>query len=163
MIRIIEKCSSHLRRARLTWLRPRFPWIVLGLALVCVALVGCGKEPSAKVMHGSVTCSGESVPIGNVTFVPIDGTAARICAAPVVDGQYRIEAKGGVPLGKYRIEVNARRKTGRTIQGNNGIEQTMIDEEVRTGPAAYAGDKSPLTTEVRADSDGQLDIAIPPQ
>ena len=31
------------------------------------------------------------------------------------------------------------------------------------GPAAYANDKSPLTAEVRVDSDGQFNIAIPRQ
>ena len=49
-------------------------------------------------------------------------------------------ANGGVPLGKYRVQVDARQKTGRKVQGNNGLEMTTIDEEVRMGPAAYAGD-----------------------
>ena len=37
----------------------------------------------------------------------------------------------------------------------------MIDETVRMGPAIYAGDQSPLVVDVRTDSDGQFDIAIP--
>jgi hypothetical protein len=112
---------------------------------------------------GSVTCGGEKVTVGRVSFVPIDGSGGRICVAPIADGQYRTEPLGGVRLGKYRVEIDARRKTGRKIQGSNGVEQTMIDEEVRMGPAAYAGDKSPLTTEIRADSDGRFDIAMPRQ
>ena len=56
-------------------------------------------------MHGSVTCGSERVATGRVSFAPIEGTAGRICAATIVDGQYHIDAQGGVPLGDYRVEV----------------------------------------------------------
>jgi hypothetical protein len=134
-------------------------WLSGGIVGVAV-LTGCTKGPSAKAINGTVACGGEKVITGRVTFVPVDGVG-RTCAASIVGGQYRIDADGGVPLGKYRVEVDAKKKTGRKIQGSNGIEKTMIDEEIRVGPAAYAGDKSPLTTEIRSDSDAIYDIAIP--
>ena len=143
---------------RTSWL-----FILTTLGLACFAPLGCGaKGPTAKAMQGSVTCGGEKASKGMVSFVPIDGTSGRICAAPIVDGQYRFDG-GGVVLGKYRVQIDARRKTGRKVKGNNGMEVTMIDEEIRMGPEAYAGQGSPLTVDVRADSDGRFDIAIPSQ
>ena len=85
-------------------------------------------------MHGSVACGGENVSGGTVSFVPIEAGVGRISMGRIVEGQYRIDAAGGVPQGKYRVQVDARRKTGRRIQGNNGIEQAMIDEQVPHRP-----------------------------
>ena len=132
---------------------------VLGLA--CLASAGCGKGPAAKPVYGNVTYGGESVPMGRVSFVPMDDAAGPPCAAPIVDGQYRFEERGGVPLGKHRVQVDARKKTGRKVMGHNGFERTMIDEEVRMGPEIYAGNRSTLVLDVAADFDGQFDIAIP--
>lgn len=133
------------------------------LLLTALLLAGCSKGPTTKMIYGSVTCGGEKVAIGRVSFVPIDGAEGRICVAPIADGQYRTESLGGVRLGKYRVEIDARRKTGRKIQGSNGVEQAMIDEEVRLGPAAYSGDKSPLMVEITSDFKGQYDIVMPVQ
>ncbi len=132
------------------------------LAVVCMTALGCGKgKPPLKHMHGSVTCGGEKVPLGRVTFVPIEGTPGLPAPAEIVDGEYHFQAPGGVPLGKHRVQVVARRKTGRKVQGFNGIETSLIDEEVRMGPDIYAGEKSPLIVEIRADSDGRCDIKLP--
>jgi hypothetical protein len=130
------------------------------LGVVCLVLVGCGRGLPAKVMYGSVTCGGENVPGGVVSFVPVDTNSGRICAAPIVNGQYRVDA-GGVPLGKYRAQVDAHKKTGRKVKGFNGIEMAMVDEEVRMGPESYTNQNSPFVVEVGADSDGRFDIAIP--
>jgi hypothetical protein len=134
------------------------------LVAMCLLALGCGQNgPSRKIMHGNVTCGGEKVSLGHVSFVPIEGTAGQTSSAPIVDGQYRIEASGGVPVGKHRAEVDARKHTGRKVKGFNGRETTSVDEEVRMGPESYAGSQSPLTADVRADSDGTFDIAIPRQ
>ena len=100
------------------------------LALAWLVVAGCGRGRHATVMHGSVACGGENVSGGTVSFVPIEAGVGRISMGRIVEGQYRIDAAGGVPQGKYRVQVDARRKTGRRIQGNNGIEQAMIDEQV---------------------------------
>ena len=123
--------------------------------------VGCERGLSAKVLHGNVVCGGKKVPIGRVFFVPIGGAVGPTCMARIVDGQYRIEARGGVPLGKHRVQVDARKPTGRKVPGSNGRETATIDEEVRIGPAAYAGEQSPLAVDVRTDFDGRFDIVIP--
>lgn len=134
------------------------------LGLVCLLPCGCAKKgPPTKVVFGSVTCDGEKVPLGRVLFVPIENASGPNCAAMIMDGQYRIDARGGVPVGKYRVCVDARKKTCRRVSGSVGTESAMIDEEVRIGPELYAGDQSPLVADVRADSDGKVDLVIPQQ
>jgi len=114
--------------------------LLVAAGLACLTLLGCGGKTQSKLLHGSVACGGEKAPMGQIMFVPIENTSQPPIAATVVDGQYRMVAGGGVPLGKYRVRVDARKKTGRKVQGNNGLEVTMIDEVVgwvpRLTPAA---------------------------
>lgn len=127
-----------------------------------VVAAGCGPRglPS-KPMHGSVTCGGQAVLTGLVTFMPIDGAAGANCAAAIVDGQYSIQARGGVPFGKHRVCVIAEKKTGRQVEGHNGRETVLVDEKVRIGPPSYSGEQSPLIVDIRSDSDDRYDIVLP--
>ena len=132
------------------------------LAAVCLPLVtGCGKESSTKVVYGTVTYAGERVETGQLRFVPIDGTPGPASLAKIVNGEFRIEARGGVPIGRHRVEVEAFKRTGRKVVGRRGLEESMVDETVRLGAQKYAGNQSPLTVEVTADADGRIDIEIP--
>ena len=132
------------------------------LAAVCLPLVtGCGKENSTKVVYGTVTYAGESVETGQLRFVPVDGTPGPASLAKIANGEFRIEARGGVQIGWHRVEVEALKKTGRQVVGRRGLEETMVDETVRLGAEEYASNQSPLRIEVTADSDGQIDIEIP--
>jgi hypothetical protein len=136
--------------------------IVGVLAIMCLPLAGCGsKELPAKLLHGTVTCGGQKAPSGQVVFMPIEGTPGPNTAAMIVDGQYRVNSRGGVPLGKHRVVVDARKKTGKQVKGHNGREETMIDGEISLGPAVYAGSQSPLVVEITSGSEEQYDIAIP--
>lgn len=130
--------------------------------LAYLLLAGCGKPSLEKVVHGSVTCGNEKVPCGMVSFVPMPGTSGPTSTGLIVDGQYRIEARGGVPFGKHRVQVDAKKPTGRKIQGSNGLEITMIDEQVRMGAEIYVGDQSPLIADIQGDCNGRFDITIPP-
>jgi hypothetical protein len=137
---------------------------VMALALACMVSTGCGrKAPAAKVVYGAVTCGGEKVSQGKITFTPIEGNPAPNCVASIVDGRYRIDARGGVYVGKYRVLVDARKKTGRQVMKLDPIvhEKVKTDETVRMGPENYVGEHSPLVVEVRSGADGRIDIAIP--
>jgi hypothetical protein len=134
---------------------------IAALVLLCLAaLGGCRKGPPAIELHGSVTCNGEKVSAGQVTLVPLDDNG-RVCAATIVDGQYRIAAQGGVPLGKYRVQIDARRKTGRKVNSFNGVELAKVDEEVSIGPKDYGNQRSPLSLDVSRDFPGCYDITLP--
>ena len=134
----------------------------LMLLSACLVPAGCSDGGlESKIVFGKVTCGGEPVPMGHVRFVPIEGTPGPASTGTIVDGQYRIEARGGVPVGKHRVEVLAQRKTGRKVMGSHGLEPAEVDEIVLAGPPEYEGANSPLVRDVSDDMDGQIDIEIP--
>ncbi len=128
----------------------------------CLLTAGCGDKGGlpSRVLHGSVLYGEEKAEMGRLRFVPIEGTPGSASTVMIVDGQYRVEARGGVPIGKHRVEVDARRKTGRKVP-LPAREGTLIEETVRMGPDRYAGTQSPLTIKVTEQSDGRIDIIIP--
>ncbi len=129
--------------------------------LACLLLSGCGdKGLPSKVVHGTVTFEGKPVDQGSVRFVPIEDTSGPASVGQVIDGNYSIEARGGVVLGKHRVEVTGLKKTGRQVPGHNGLEPGMVDETLSVGPPEYTGSKSPLVYELSADSDGRFDIDL---
>ena len=82
-------------------------YLLLGVG--CLLSVGCGGQNgvSTEVIHGTVTVGGQTPETGRLRFVPIEGTPGPASTGRIVDGQYRIEARGGVPVGKHRVEVTA--------------------------------------------------------
>ncbi|WP_439627908.1 hypothetical protein [Gemmata sp.] len=71
-------------------------------------LTGCRNELDATVT-GRVTVGGRDAPIGEVTFYPADGDAARPTPRGMIerDGSYtlRVGARTGLPAGVYRVAV----------------------------------------------------------
>ena len=138
-----------------------FPQWLLMFTLGCLAWSGCGpKGLPVIVVRGTVTCDGEEVETGGVRFVPIEGTKGPASHSTIVNGKYRIEVRGGVPVGKHRVEVDARRKTGKKVPTVTD-QSILMEETVPVGPEAYAGRESPLVKEVTANSNGKIDIEIP--
>ena len=156
----VPKVADRVKAGRCRVFRLLF---FLAMAGGCLGVLGCGRgEFRPKIVYGTVMVGDQKVETGQVRFVPIDATAgAPPGASPIVVGQYRIDARGGVPLGRYRVEVDAYKKTGRQVRGFTGTEQGMIDELVHMGPEKYGGPDSPLIVELTADSDGRIDIQIP--
>ena len=134
------------------------------LTVVCACWIGCGfGESSSQVVHGTVTVDGRKADGGLVRFFPIDGTPGGANAAEIIGGGYRIEARGGAQLGKYRVEVTAKKKSGRQVAQDTGIETVMGDEMITISPPQYAGKQSPLVAEITAGFDGRFDIEISTQ
>jgi hypothetical protein len=68
---------------------------------------GCGKEseiPKA-VVTGTVTYNKENIEMGQIRFMPIEGTKGPMAAGIIIDGKYEATAAGGVPLGKHKVEI----------------------------------------------------------
>ena len=127
------------------------------------ALSGCSRDSlDKKIVFGTIVCGDEEVECGHVRFVPIEGTSGPATTGTIEDGAYRLENRGGVPVGKHRVEVIARRKTGKKITRENRFgDEEEIAEELAIGPIAYEGKQSPLVKEVTRESDGKIDIEIP--
>lgn len=83
------------------------------LALACVVSAamtsGCqNKNPlQRQAVSGHVTLDGTPVKLGNVEFVPLDGSSPVSGGAVVRDGRYNIGELRGLPPGKYRVCVHA--------------------------------------------------------
>ncbi|WP_145247842.1 hypothetical protein [Aeoliella mucimassa] len=125
------------------------------LGAACLALAfstGCGKSGGLDkvVVEGDVTYDGNPVQNGEIRFHPIEGTEGPVSGAPIVDGHYRAVAKGGVPVGKHSVQIEAYDTTG------NGGSSEMVAGG-RTGARVnYLPDKyhrtSELTVEITGDS-----------
>jgi hypothetical protein len=76
--------------------------------VVATIVAGCGKSKLDRVIvHGRVHFAGEPVQTGVIRFIPTEGTATPPGAAQIVNGNYRVEARGGVPVGTHKIEIEA--------------------------------------------------------
>jgi hypothetical protein len=130
-------------------------------AFVVVVTIGCGRdELPRKAIYGNVTCGGQKVVKGSLRFTPMEPTSPLpSTSALIVDGQYRVEQWGGAPIGKYRVQINARGATGRKTQ--DPISGKTVEETVPVGSPVYGGAQSPLLVEVKTDGDGRLDLEIP--
>lgn len=78
------------------------------LCCAAVALLGgCGQALDKAVVQGQVTFNGKKVLNGDIRFVPEAGTSGGSATAPIVDGEYRVTNKGGVPVGSHRVILRA--------------------------------------------------------
>ncbi|WP_406697777.1 hypothetical protein V5E97_02825 [Singulisphaera sp. Ch08] len=110
-----------------------FAW---GVALAMTLLmVGCGNEgPARQPISGVITLDGKPLPSGSVTFAPLDGTTAA--TAEIRDGAYRIGRSEGPAPGRYQVEINAVKPTGKRIKHPDLPSETI--EEVRNViPTSY--------------------------
>jgi hypothetical protein len=104
------------------------PWRAwLGsLAIVCVALAGCGRGDglTRHRVKGTVTFGGKPVASGAIFFEPTEsvGKLAPTVYLPVRDGKY--DAKDGGPVaGKYRVIVGGMDKSKERVD-DDGITHT---------------------------------------
>lgn len=134
-------------------------------ALLLAACLGCGSGDALpmKIVEGNVTCGNVPVEGGIVRFVPIEGTRGPMSFGTIDHGKYRVETHGGVPLGTHRVEVEAWKKTGRTVAARGRFETQQEDEHERLGPAEYAVENSPLRLQLTAASSDRFDIKLPAQ
>ena len=80
------------------------------LGLCCLASMGgCGGSGDVErtVVSGAVSYDGQPIDDGTIRFVPTKGTQAPVAAAQIQNGRYSADAKGGVPVGTHRVEIEA--------------------------------------------------------
>ena len=129
---------------------------VYGLLLASLCVAGCGGGLDVIPVHGTVTFAGKPIPDGEIRFVPIEGTKGPASVGNIVNGEYKVEARGGVPVGKHRIEI---RIIGRAGVGRTGVMST--DGAIgNVGPKVFATPQSPLRCDVTADQD-EYNFEIP--
>lgn len=79
-------------------------WAVFSLLAAVVLVAGCGKsEPKRYRVTGSIKFKGQPVKLGTISFRSLDGTSTG--AGAIVNGEYDIPEKSGLPAGKYVVAV----------------------------------------------------------
>ena len=82
-------------------------------AFISTLLCGCGsgdRGPERAVVSGTVTYNGKSIPTGEIRFMPVATSPVPTAGAVIKDGQYKMDGKGGVPVGTHKIEIEAYRQ-----------------------------------------------------
>lgn len=81
---------------------------VCAFAFVAFAVVGCGGSGVEKtVVRGNVSFENEPVENGEILFYPVESTVGPVSGATIVEGKFVADGKGGVPVGKHRVEIRA--------------------------------------------------------
>ena len=70
---------------------------------------GCGKSSGLDraIVSGMVTYQGEPIAAGMIRFVPIGDAKGTAETGRILNGSYTVKAKGGVPVGTHRVEIQA--------------------------------------------------------
>lgn len=88
-------------------------WIPHSCLMSCCGLFGCGSVGTLErvEVRGEAAYAGNPVENGEIRFFPIDGTLGPVSGAPIIDGNYHVIQRGGVPVGRHRVEVEAFRSS----------------------------------------------------
>lgn len=125
--------------------------------LLALFASGCGAKVAS--ITGSVSLDGTPVESGYITFVPVDGTPGSGARAQIAKGVYTIDSSMAAAPGTYRVEIAARRKTGKKIPvGSPAPPGTMADEEVEAVPERY--NKSSTLREVLKPGANTVDFPL---
>ncbi|QDT65256.1 hypothetical protein [Calycomorphotria hydatis] len=92
-------------------------WLV---PAVIILLAGCFSGPAVPqrmIVQGKVTWNGQPLESGKLLLIPKTASAATSSGADIVDGQYKIDNKGGAMSGVYRVEITAERVIGKPLPG----------------------------------------------
>ena len=125
-------------------------WLVaIGGTLVAV-LAGCGRdEVDRVVVSGHVTYLDQPIEIGGIQFVPREGTPGVATLVEIAGGEYVASAKGGLPVGSYRVEiVGFRRPASADPRAGGGPVLSEAPREQYI-PEKY-NEKTQLTTAIEA-------------
>lgn len=135
--------------------------IVARVTLVAFSLVaaGCGAgaddEPVRTEVFGAVTVDGQPVQAGEIRFVPAEGTDAPTAGATITSGEYRVDHKGGVPVGTFQVRISAYRAPGTGQAGD--IPGAPADDPMASReqylPEKFSGEASELTLTVESASE----------
>jgi len=113
---------------------------------VLILTVGCGgvsDAPDRRVVKGSVTLNGKPLEGAVIRFRPLP--EGPIAAGKVINGMYEITNKGGVPLGKHRVEIK-----GTPILPDDLEGKSLGEIDAATKPAIPIPEKYHSKSELEA-------------
>ncbi len=100
-------------------------------------------------VSGKVTVDGQPMEHGLIRFLP-EGKGI-VSGGPITHGAYAIAEEKGPNAGKYRVEINWNKPTGRRVKDAYGDE--IMDEYKEGLPAKYHAQVGIERAEVSAEAD----------
>ncbi|WP_417381641.1 hypothetical protein [Gimesia sp.] len=114
------------------------PELKMGLCiLISLLLAGCGgvgDAPDRRIVRGTVTLNGTPLEGGVIRFLP--QPTGPIAAGKIRDGKYEVINKGGVPLGKHKVEIK-----GTPILPDDTTGMSLGEIDAATKPAIKVPEK----------------------
>jgi hypothetical protein len=143
-------------------MRNRFPVQLRSVVLAAVGLavaMGCGQRGLRRVsVEGTVTLDTKPLAEGNIRFRSLSADTTVIVPARIADGRFVVpEASGPLP-GKYRVEIEVARKTGRKVP-HPMLPERVVDEMTESLPATY-NSQSTLSAEVTATGPNRFEFPL---
>jgi len=133
-------------------------WLVSILAVfVLVLSSGCwNSNPDRVVVTGSVTYNAEPIPVGLIRFAPQPGTEGPVSAGQIKKGKYRIDMRGGVPVGRHLVEITSYRSADGKVY-ENPLATTV--QQIQLLPEKF-NSKSDMIREIPAQNSFTLDFDL---
>lgn len=126
--------------------------------LLAVFLAGCGQGGlDRRVVTGRVTFAGQPVEIGEIQFYPEGETQGPQTGSQIENGDYRLDARGGVPVGTHKVRIIGYMNTGRTLTPQQramlppDMQDANVGQFVQYIPAKY-NRQTELTVSVESGS-----------
>jgi hypothetical protein len=114
------------------------------VAAACIAAMacGCGRDGPERVkVSGKVSFRGEPLKTGEIRFIPTKDAEGPTEGTLIVDGQYEVSGKGGVPVGAHTVVIVAwnRPAPRRDMPSPNAVSAGPNNESPRKQllPAKY--------------------------
>lgn len=125
---------------------------IVASMLLTVLFIGCGKSSDLHkvTVEGKVYFDGEPIANGEIRFRPVEGTPGPVSGAPIVDGHYRAVAKGGVPVGKQLVQIEAYDVSSGSSSSEDMVTGGRVGARVNYLPSKYHS-SSQLTINVTGD------------
>lgn len=130
---------------------------VAWFAAALLPCAGCGGDSGGRLAaEGTVTFNGEPVSKGSIAFRPMGSTESPSSGSEIVNGHFSIPGDKGLMPGEFRVEIQAVRKTGKTVDdplfGPTDVEEQYL-------PTRY-NKQSELTAEIVPGQSNELNFEL---
>jgi hypothetical protein len=101
-----------------------------GAVMLALLITGCGRSgPERIVVFGEVTHAGQPVVEGVIRFQPAEGTISPVSIGPIKDGEYYVDALGGVMVGTYQVQIRSYQPTQQPARGLGPSPTQLLPEK----------------------------------
>ncbi len=122
------------------------------LVAASIVSTSCSKSgPESAEVSGVVRLDGQPIEEGSIQFIPVEGTTGPSAGGVIKNGKYHIDRKGGVIVGKNRVELRAFKESASLIQDPTAAQGVMTKVRVPAFPPEY-NDQSMLIRDITAGS-----------